>query len=228
MDEPRRSDRSPERVEERTTRDCGGAEGHISGGDLVARIAEIRRSVVRRNARVGSPLGPSDVDDVVQEVLARVWDSRGTYRGLGTVDAWIGRFCELAFLDDLRRRRLRAVALVDPDAVAARHVDAVDERIDLRTVVLWLPKREANIVARRVGGDDSFREIGRDIGLSPSAAMAAYERALARLRGTVDGRAQRHRCNEWSTARMSRIAIAPDGSVDAVDSDEHAGRHSGR
>ena len=174
----------------------------------------IRCAVTRRNARLGRPLGPSDVDDVVQEVLARVWDSRASYQGTGTIDAWIGRFCELAFLDELRRRHLRAHTLVDPDALAASCTDAVDERIDLRASSLWLPKREARIVARRVGGDGSFREIGQAVGLGPSATKAAYERALAYLREAVDGRARSGRGGAGASASMSRIAVGTDGSVE--------------
>ena len=55
-----------------------------------------------------------DAQDLVQEVLLRVRRGLATYEP-GSLEAWLSRITTNAFLDDVRRRKRRPMALLKPE-----------------------------------------------------------------------------------------------------------------
>src|SRR5256886_10197604 len=70
----------------------------------------------------------ADVDDVVQEVLLRVWRHRGALRSDERFGAWLGRIVRTAAADHLRGRRRHPPAPAErAPGSGTSEVHAVDE-----------------------------------------------------------------------------------------------------
>lgn len=160
---------------------CPRPDATQAGAELLARMPYIRRQLARRNLRHGAPFGAHDLEDLAQEVFVRVWSRRAAFRGDATLEAWIGRFCQLAFVDDLRRRRVRATTSLDDHEPATEDRQGVEEQLDLRLRRLVLPAFEARVLALRLHAAATFADAAARLGCSPSAVKAAYRRAVTRL-----------------------------------------------
>ena len=59
---------------------------------LALRLRCVPVFVSSRNARLGSPLGPSDLEDLIQDVVITVWRKIGHYRGEAPLEGWVYQF----------------------------------------------------------------------------------------------------------------------------------------
>lgn len=180
-----------EGVDDRALVDAVLAGDRQAFGHLVERET---RSVYRACLRI---LGrPHDAEDVTQESFVAAYRAIRTYRGEGSLRAWLLRIATRQSFRRLSQRR----ATVDIDAIPApRLADASNEPtrvvIDLESrravqqAVAALPDPYREVVALRFFADLSLAEVADATGRPLNTVKTHLRRGLERLRPTLGERA---------------------------------------
>lgn len=147
---------------------------------LAALSAHLRAWFRRRMAA-----WPDDVEDLVQETLLAVHDSRHTYAPDQPLTAWVHAIARYKFVDWLRARS-RHEALNDPlddelEILARSDTDAADARRDLQQMLEVLPERQRRVLVMTKLAGASVAEAARATGLSEAAVKVGVHRSLKAL-----------------------------------------------
>lgn len=132
-------------------------------------------------------LSHEDLRDLSQDTVIRIWNKRGEFQGLSTVETWSYRFCFLEYLNRVRshrRQRSREGRLAEGEDFG---VDAPDlarlldlEQLDATLDELGPPASE--VVRLKHFEHLTFTEIGGALDLSPNTAKTHYYRGIDWLR----------------------------------------------
>jgi RNA polymerase sigma factor (sigma-70 family) len=130
-------------------------------------------------------------EEVTAQAFERAYRKRLSFRASrGTQEAWLFGIARNAALDELRRRKRRAVLEADPEDVHAEgtdeHADAALRREAVRAALGRLAPCEREIVALKFAGGLSNEEIARVLGISASNAGTRLHRTLEKLRKDCD------------------------------------------
>lgn len=131
----------------------------------------------------------ADADEATQETLLRAHRGMATYRGEGTIKAWlcgIARHVCAHVLETRRRGRELAELTVVPEAGTDQLATHQRARA-LRVALDHLKPSERDVLVLRFVADLSHREIAITCNLDEAAARKRISRALARLRTVVPG-----------------------------------------
>lgn len=136
------------------------------------------------NARSGARLKPQDLEDLAQDVLVIVWGKLRLFRGVGTLEAWLYRFCAYEFHN--RRRRVGRT----PQAQMLSHENEPPDETDddfhtvdaLREALRELGPPNAPVILLKHEGGHTFEEVGRILGIPPSTAKSRYYEGILWLR----------------------------------------------
>jgi RNA polymerase sigma-70 factor (ECF subfamily) len=161
------------------------------GGALEAFIAEYRAFVYAILTRHLN-LYPADADEVFQRFLIHVWE--GDYRrlrrwsGRGTLAAYLGTMVR-NLTHDYRRQAARQAAPEDLECLSESRSPEKDERaMLLETALDRLPPRDRDLIRRRYDGDQSYREIAEELGITVGNVGVSLHRAEKRLKKLLPGR----------------------------------------
>ena len=129
----------------------------------------------------------SAAEDVTSQAFERAYRKRRTYRpGRGSMDAWVFGIARNAALDELRKRKRRAVLEVDPeDTVSPTPEDQAElslRRETVRAALASLDGQERDLIALKFAGGLSNAEIARVLGMSESNAGTRLHRTITKLR----------------------------------------------
>lgn len=156
----------------------------VGDDDAMAMLAGRYRAMIETWVRRRAS-DPALVDDVVSQVMWRLWRLRDRYDPeRGTMAAWISVLTRTAFLDVLRERRRAPtpVADVDPDVA----VDDESEQIVIAAVLHELQERlsaEHREVIRLVFVERlTMREVAERLGLQLGTVKSRCFYALRALR----------------------------------------------
>ncbi len=162
--------------------------------EFVERMRCVPRILAAKNARSGRPLSHDDLADLAQEVFSIVWRKLSEFRGEARIEAWVYPFCQLQYMNALRRNTRRPAPFevdgedAEPDAAGtavrgegpegldpldATHVHAALER---------LSEAEKEVIRMKQFDDLTFDEIAARTGISVNTAKTRYYRGLVRLR----------------------------------------------
>lgn len=161
-----------------------GSEADLDA--LFARLVCVRRFLLAKNRRSGSPLDPHGLEDLMQETLLRIWRSLKTYRGDGPLEAFAYRFCLYAFVSALRSKNLPTE--LPTDGLERVPVKTEEEAVGLDVLVRVdralraLPKEERRAVQELHAGSGGFRQLAGRLGVAEGTAKSRYYRGLQRLR----------------------------------------------
>jgi RNA polymerase sigma-70 factor (ECF subfamily) len=114
--------------------------------------------------------------EVVQEAFARALRERRSFRGDGSLEAWLWKIAVNVALKK-RRKFVREEELEDEPAAEA--VSSADPRI--REAVLALPPRRRLVIFLRYFADLSYREIAGIVGVSEGTVAATLSQAHREL-----------------------------------------------
>jgi RNA polymerase sigma-70 factor (ECF subfamily) len=129
----------------------------------------------------------SAAEDAVQEAAIKAWRKHDQLRGGGSgFRAWflsiVANECRMA----RRTRWWHVIRLADPPEPEARVEDVAVSSSDLRDAVLRLDSRDRAALFCFFYLDLPMEEVGRVLGVSPSAARSRVYRAAQRLRPEID------------------------------------------
>lgn len=120
--------------------------------------------------------------DAVQEALTRAFARRGTFRGSGTVEAWLWK----AVVNAARNVKARSPLVAEetePDAAAH---DAVDEGRDaVRAAIAALPERQRLALFLRYYADLDYAAIAAALGVRRGTVSATLNHAHKSLRAAL-------------------------------------------
>jgi len=155
--------------------------------DAIAMCAREHGAAIGRlcMAMLGSQ---AEAEETVQETLITAHGALASYRGEGSVRAWLfgiaRRLCARRIETRVRRdRKLRLVH--DATADAGQPDDVVERRRRARRVRAALEElkpSERDVVVLRYESGLSYREIAEAVGIDEAAARKRTSRALGRLR----------------------------------------------
>ena len=157
--------------------------------DALAACARTHGGIIGRlcMALLGSQ---ADADEATQETLLRAHRSMPTYRGEGSIKAWLCGIARhvCAHMLETRRRGREALELVHTDEMSddARAQFALKRRSRVvRDGLAKLKPSEREALVLRYVADLSHREIAVACNLDEATARKRISRALARLRSVM-------------------------------------------
>jgi RNA polymerase sigma factor (sigma-70 family) len=154
-------------------------------GASLADLERVYRAEFRALLRTATAyLGDVDAaSEAVQEGVANAIRNRRSYRGDGTLEAWLWRIV-LNAIRSAHRERAHSRMLVEvPDTVAPD--SAPDETV--RVAVRRLPERQRLVLFLRFYADLDYATIADLLGISEGTVGASLNAARKTLRGLLTG-----------------------------------------
>jgi len=129
----------------------------------------------------------SAAEDVTAQAFERAYRKRRSYRpARGSMDAWLFGIARNAALDELRKRKRRAVLETDPEdsAAPAPHdqTELALRRETVRAALATLDGQERDLIALKFAGGLSNVEIARVLRMSESNVGTRLHRTITKLR----------------------------------------------
>jgi RNA polymerase sigma-70 factor, ECF subfamily len=129
----------------------------------------------------------SAAEDVTAQAFERAYRKRRSYRpARGSMDAWVFGIARNAALDELRKRKRRAVLEVDPEDDASPspedQADLALRRETVRAALRSLDGHERDLIALKFAGGLSNGEIAGVLGVSESNVGTRLHRTITKLR----------------------------------------------
>lgn len=148
-----------------------------AGAELFDRYANSVFRFLRRRVR------PGEAEDLLQEVFVRALRGASSFRGESSVRTWLYSIARYAAMEHTSGAAASLDGLVDP-APGPESLALCRERLKGAIAALErLPDEQALVVElHRIDGL-SHEEIGRLLGISPSASRKRLQRAARALRG---------------------------------------------
>ena len=158
--------------------------------ELLRRIECLPVMVLLRHQRMGSPLPPQELDDVVQNALTALWRKLDRYDGRARLEQWAYGFASVELVKTVERRARRAReqpsgdspdVAVDPPEELPLDVEKLDAALGR------LEGNDARIVRARHYEELGFDEIAERQGRPVNTIKTRYYRSLKRLRIWLGG-----------------------------------------
>lgn len=164
----------------------------IAAGQHREAIAECARTYHKVLGRLAMALvgSQADADEVVQETLLRAHRAMATYRGEGSVKAWLCGIARHVCAHVLETRKRGAnlgdeLAIVPGDGASRDAFELRRRARALRGALDQLKPSEREALVLRYVADLSHREIAVACGIDEAAARKRISRALARMRSAL-------------------------------------------
>ena len=163
----------------------GRGEGEQPDATLAA-IESIYRSQLPAFRRAAAAItGDREVAcDVVQDAFARAVHGRASFRGEGSLIAWIWRIVINTTVIHIRARRPTGPLAGDPTTSDNGHTDAATERV--RNAVALLPKRQRLVLYLHYYADLDYATIAEAIDVSTGTVGATLNTARANMRRRLE------------------------------------------
>jgi RNA polymerase sigma factor (sigma-70 family) len=151
--------------------------------ELIAELEVLYRGRYRQFLRVAIAIaGEEAAHDVVQEAFARAIRLSGSYRGEGSVEAWLWQVL-LNAARAVSRPASFALSFADVEELAVAGNGHAGEESEVRAWVVSLPERQRLAVFLRYYADLDYQAIATALGIevgTVSATLSAAHTALRR------------------------------------------------
>ena len=156
----------------------------VSADGRLAAIEVLYRTRFRHFLRVAIAItGSHEVAlDAVQDAFGDAIRSRASFRGEGSLDAWVWRLVVNASRD--ARKSVTQPPMHDPG-----HITPGNGRVEsaaLRTAIAALPERQRLVLFLRYYADLDYRAIGDALGIATGTVSATLSQAHSALRRTLE------------------------------------------
>ena len=153
--------------------------------DLIVELEALYRARYRQFVRVATAIaGQERAHDVVQEAFTRAIRSSDSYRGEGTVEAWLWQ----VLINTARAGRQPPVAGSPLENEAELPLAAnghPPDEFGIRAWVVALPERQRLVVFLRYYADLDYRSIGEVLGIEVGTVSATLSAAHTSLRRSL-------------------------------------------
>ena len=134
-------------------------------------------------------VGPSEAEDLLQEIFLAAHRKMALYRGESALGTWLFRLAMNQCLDYLRSKRARLAMLTDTiedvPGAGATPMPAVLDRMELERALAQLPGgSRAVFVLHDVEGCE-HREVAQQLGISEGTSKSQLHKARMRLRAIL-------------------------------------------
>jgi RNA polymerase sigma-70 factor, ECF subfamily len=161
----------------------------VLGGDhraielLVQRLRCIPRILAMLNQRMSGNLGPEDLNDLTQDMLALLWPRLKGYTGQAALESWFYGFCLNGYMNAVRKGwRRQAQDLLEEQSIAGPPAPASALEYDeLHRGLERLEERETRVIRLKYFDELTFDEIGTRLGISPNTVKTCFYRGMRRL-----------------------------------------------
>jgi RNA polymerase sigma-70 factor (ECF subfamily) len=131
---------------------------------------------------------PQEAEDLTSQIFTRALANLSSYRG-GSMPAWLFRIAHNVVANHLRDRRVtipleeleEAESVAEGDGALGRVMDD-EERLLAARLIEQLPDEQRELLALRIAGGLSAKEVGQVIGKSEGAVRVAIHRIVQQLR----------------------------------------------
>jgi len=154
-------------------------------GDATAWASLVERygRYVQAIAVQGYRLGPSDAEDVFQDVFTRAYERLAGLRDDGAVRPWLAQMTRNACVDRLRSgKREEPVDALDDEGADDPVFARIDDAMAVRAALATLPEACREILDRFFARDESYHVIAAGLGIPQGTIASRISRCLARLR----------------------------------------------
>lgn len=151
--------------------------------DLKRDILPLKNSMYRLALRI--TLNSQEAEDVVQDVIIKVWQRRNSLTDVDNIEAYLLRMTHNLALD---RQRMRINQTQDIDGMdfVAENNDTTDERIDnIRKAMMLLPTRQREAMQLRDFEGRSYKEIADIMQMSEEQVKISIFRARQFVKSKV-------------------------------------------
>lgn len=149
----------------------------------------------------GFRLSEADAEDVFQETFARAYERLDQLRDDAAVRPWLAQLARRMCLDRLQRTsRVEVESDVEP-ADLDDTLERLDEAFAVRQCLATLSEPCQQILDRFFARDESYRTIGRELGLPAGTIASRISRCLAKLRTVLEGRPEDETVSREQTLR---------------------------
>jgi RNA polymerase sigma-70 factor (ECF subfamily) len=161
----------------------------------------------------------ADTEDVLQETFLRGYIALHTFEGRASFYSWLTQIAINTALMVLRKRRIRAEILFDPqpddlaEAVCFEFkdqapnpeqvCDSSQRRVNLQHAIQNLSPHLREPIEMKLANDSSMKEIGRALDISVAAVKTRLHRARARLSASLSCNIPQH-----STVFRRHLSVA--------------------
>jgi RNA polymerase sigma-70 factor (ECF subfamily) len=151
--------------------------------NLIAELEALYRARYRQFLRVATAIaGEEAAHDVVQETFVRAIRSSSSYRGEGSVEAWLWQ----VLINSARAARRTPIAVSSVGAEESPEGNGhPDDALGIRAWVVSLPERQRLAVFLRYYADLDYRSIATALGIELGTVSATLSAAHTSLRRSL-------------------------------------------
>jgi len=184
-----RMESGPEAVREDLALAQRAAQDRATAEDLLLRLLPKLRRAVRILAK-----NRQEADDLLNKTLLAVFESFGSFKGKGSLEAWAGRIAFNTVIRHKQRNRMVSAVMVSSDlshAVASsnpeRDAQTAQLREKLTSALRDLPAERRNALVLRLIFGHSIEEIGQLTGAPVNTVRGRLRVGLKELRQDLAG-----------------------------------------
>jgi RNA polymerase sigma-70 factor (ECF subfamily) len=156
-----------------------------TGGDSSAFERLYRTHVARVHSLVRRMLGPSEADEVTQDIFVRVWQKLGQFRGEAAFGTWLHRLAVNVVIERRRSFAIHRARMTDDETaldLAATAPARSDLRVDFEHAIGQLPPGAREIFVLHDVEGHKHREIAAMLEITSGTSKRQLHRARMLMR----------------------------------------------
>lgn len=134
-----------------------------------------------------------DTDDLLQDIMIKIWTGLPTFRGESKLYTWIYRIATNEVLNHLRKQRFKALVSLDSaTSILERKIDddayfnGDEMQRELHKAIQRLPEKQRVVFNLRYFEEMKYDEISEITGTSVGALKASYHHAYGKVKADLE------------------------------------------
>ena len=134
-----------------------------------------------------------DTDDLLQDIMIKIWTALPTFRGESKLYTWIYRIATNEVLNHLRKQRFKALVSLDSaTSILERKIDddayfnGDEMQRELHKAIQRLPEKQRVVFNLRYFEEMKYDEISEITGTSVGALKASYHHAYEKVKADLE------------------------------------------